>query len=57
MFSTYDLGIKTLEYGIYAGLYEGIVGMRKGERRIIVLPPSSVSTFISVISSWDFLFD
>ena len=53
MLSTYYLEIKLLEYGTYAGLYEGIVGMRVGQIRTIVLPPSSVSTFISVISSWD----
>jgi len=52
--STYYLEIKLLEHGTYAGLYDGIVGMRVGEIRRIVLPPSSVSTLISVISSWDY---
>ena len=52
MLSTYDLGINLLEYGTYAGLYEGIVGMRLHETRRIVVLPSSVSTFLCVISSW-----
>jgi FKBP-type peptidyl-prolyl cis-trans isomerase len=52
MLSPYDLGINLLEYGTYAGLYEGIVGMRVGETRRIVVLPSSVSTFFYVISSW-----
>jgi len=40
---TYDLGIKLLEYyGTYAGFHEGIVGVRVGGTRRIVLPPFSV---------------
>lgn len=53
LLSTYYLEMKLLEYGTYAGLYDGIVGMRVGQIRTIVLPPSSVSTFVSVISSLD----
>ncbi|PNT08861.2 hypothetical protein POPTR_012G012600v4 [Populus trichocarpa] len=43
------------ENDICQGLYEGIVGMRKGERRIIVLPPSSDLTGDHRKSSWSHL--
>jgi len=47
---TYDLGIKLLEYyGTYAGFHEGIVGVRVGGTRRIVLPPFSVSTFVFLL--------
>ena len=42
VYSTYDLGINLVEYGTYAGLNEGIVGMRVGETRRIAVLPSSV---------------